>query len=328
MFIFSNYADDKLSSSIIDEMVVTIITRKEKQCGKVRPIKYALFKYPGLPRYKTRIDAVRELAKLEKDNGLPDTRSSEMKKELPMFFPCGVLSGRHTKADLVTFSGLLAFDADGKDNPGKTPEEMKYIIAQFPFVLYCGLSVRGLGVWGLIPVPSDAVSSGSFEGYFRAISAVFEANGIHLDKSGINYNRGRFISYDSHPYYNENAEIWRTCARDVTTHLPIIYAPAEPGTKGDFKRVGILVDKAERTRTDIAPTAKDWFIAGRSLAGAFGEAGRQYFLRLSDIWSQTTGRPQVEDPDKKYTFCMNYNGPACVLGCLFNMFKRAGITLK
>lgn len=75
-----------------------------------------------------------------------------LKSTLPAFTPSCQCTNRNQK-HVIRHSGLIQFDVDAKDNPlYQDWQELRAIISRSPNIAYCGLSVSGRGLWGLIPV--------------------------------------------------------------------------------------------------------------------------------------------------------------------------------
>lgn len=314
---------------ILSQTECTIARNKESAGGRVRSIKDALTKIPYKEPYYSEILRCRQWREYEIQYGLDDSQSNAQKKTLPVVYIGGVYSGKHTKDDIKIHSHFITLDIDEKDNPGLTPDQMKQIVRHLPFVLYAGLSVRGRGIFTLVPLPNDSEDDVRFRGYFDALSEALRGAGLVVDKACSNRNRARFLSFDDRPYVNENAEIWQKCQEPVGPVDPPLFADEMDDRKArNKKRVDLIIGTAEAFNIDIAPTPKDWFIIGRALANEFGEEGRPFFLRISDLWSRVTGKQHKEDPDKKYTLCLTYPGNTTSIGCFFKRASIAGIRVK
>ena len=313
---------DCITEEFFKSVRVTRVHCKEAKGGSASTLYSLLFEYPGYSDLYQKIEAVR--------NEPDEQRAVELKKSMPCFYPSGIFYGSHTIDDWRQFSGFIAMDFDWKDNH-KEPDEVKQTLAKFPFVAVAMRSIRN-GAVAFIPLPGDAFDEVRFKCYFRALADTFARNGLVVDSSCSNPNRARFMSFDAHPYYNPNAEVWTKCANEdkavsVGT-IPGTAATVEDEKTFTYNRVVRLVEKCEREQIDPFPTAKDWFICGRALAAEFGERGRDLFLRLSAVWSNVTGKTHREDPNEKYTFCLNYPGNSVGVGCFFARCARAGVFAK
>lgn len=124
----------------------------------------------------------------------------QFKKQLPAITPSGIFTERR-KSGLVQHSGLIAFDID---NIGDSASDIKAALSEIPNIAYCGLSVSGQGLWGLIPISN----ADKHEAHFRAIELAFAGIGITIDKACKDVSRLRFYSYDSDAYINHNAVVF------------------------------------------------------------------------------------------------------------------------
>ncbi len=144
-----------------------------------------------------------------------------MKKALPAGIISGVAADGISGTNIVERNGVIPFDIDAKDNPALYDwEAVKAAVSKSPYVAYTGLSVTGLGIWGMIPV-EDAMKH---KEHFEAISRDFEnttftimqdqdteptiLHGIHLDQAPSNIASKRFVSYDPQPYCNTAAQVY------------------------------------------------------------------------------------------------------------------------
>lgn len=121
----------------------------------------------------------------------------QFKKQLPAITPSGIFTERK-KSCLVQHSGLIAFDID---NIGDSASDIKAALSEIPNIAYCGLSVSGQGLWGLIPISN----ADKHEAHFRAIELAFAGIGITIDRACKDVSRLRFYSYDNEAYINHNA---------------------------------------------------------------------------------------------------------------------------
>jgi hypothetical protein len=95
-------------------------------------------------------------------------------------------------------TGYISFDID---NLGKAILMVFEKIKLIPFVFYCGRSVSGNGLWGLMKISNPEMH----KEHFDAMEAAFMAIGIVIDPAPRNVASLRFICYDPEAYINENA---------------------------------------------------------------------------------------------------------------------------
>ena len=277
------------------------------QSSRALTLREVLFVLPTKEPMKSRIEACRQMADREMEEGLDDSRSTRIKKSLPLWYPSGRFYGNRTKGDLQSFSQLLSVDIDAKDND-LSPDEMKDILSGFKFVFYAGYSARGWGCFALIPIPEDGADDARFAGYFRSVADIMQKNGLTADPACSNVNRARFLSSDDCPYIADTVEVWQTWS-----------APKSR----EYRRMEILVTKLERAGVDLFPTQHDWFVCGRCLASEFAEDGRRFFLRISDLWSKVHGLTHKQDPGKMYDYLMK-GKRLCGLGFIYKTAKENG----
>ena len=84
-----------------------------------------------------------------------------------------------------------------------------------------------------------------------------------------------------------------------------------------------LIDKICMSGTDITDSYQNWLHTGFALASEFGEEGRQYFHRLS----QMNPGYKYEETDKKYSSCMKSTGHGITIKTLFHLAKEKGVEI-
>ena len=121
------------------------------------------------------------------------------KATLPAITPSGEFAYR--AADKLKPNGhsrLIQFDIDLKDNRHiRNYTELKAQIAKLPFVVYCGLSVSGTGLWGLVPIAYPERHGQHFD----ALKRIFAHYHIMLDDKPRNVASLRGYSYDPAGYF-------------------------------------------------------------------------------------------------------------------------------
>ena len=182
-----------------------------------------LLNWLNTDKYSDRVKKVR--------NAETDEAQKALKKRLPCITPSGLFEESHRADALIQHSGFLAFDIDAGANPGIDDwQNLKANISNIQQVSYCGLSVSGAGVWGLIPIAYTE----HHKKHFEAMEAKFAESGIVLDKGCKDISRLRYYSWDPDGYFNEDAEPFQLIAKEQPkpTRAPIRYN----GSKSVFKR--------------------------------------------------------------------------------------------
>lgn len=156
-----------------------------------------------------------------------------LKSSLPAITPSGIFHKRNANS-LTKPSNLICIDIDGKDNPSISDvEELKERLGKLPYVMYCGLSASGKGVFCIIPYEDYK----KHKLYFNALEQEFKDMGVVVDSSCSDICRLRFYSYDEHPYINPDAETYtRTLEKGNT-------AVSRPRQQQVFKSRGVIPRK-------------------------------------------------------------------------------------
>ena len=84
-------------------------------------------------------------------------------------------------------------------------EKAKESIKKLPFVLYCAKSVGGCGLFALVRVGGTIQD---FKAYWMALKEDFANIGLQIDESCKDLSRLRFVSYDTEPYINYQAQVY------------------------------------------------------------------------------------------------------------------------
>lgn len=251
-------------------------------------------------------------ARLEKANK-GDEAYKTLKMKLPLFTPSGLFSGSKANT-LISHSGLMCIDIDGKDNPDLDDfDELKDLIAQVPYVTYCGRSVGGRGYFALIPIAEPD----KHKEHFLSLEQDFARCGLVVDKACKDVSRKRFVSFDSRPYINENAKVYERLI-SPSARKSAFHQKAYKGMRGD--NVDKLIETIQRTHTDITGSYDQWFRIGCALATEYGEAGRRIFHAISEQGVSYNYR----ECNRKYTDCLRA-GNRIGIGTLFFIAKNYGI---
>lgn len=273
------------------------------------PLQVNLLDWLNSEELMQKVDLIRSLANKDQQN--------EVKATLPAITPSGTFSYR-SENHLIKHSGLIQFDIDYKDNMDITNyPELKNQISKIKNVAYCGLSVSGTGLWGLIPIAYPE----KHREHFEALKRNFKCIGIVIDGKPKNVASLRGYSYDKEVYFNHSAEIY--------TQVYIQPNPLHQGYKihqnstDTQKLVEACITKIAENRIDITGNYQCWFEIGCSLSNEFGESGRRYF----HIVSQYYPHYKHIDTDKQFTDCLKYTYKFTI-ATFFNYCKAHNIYYK
>lgn len=247
-----------------------------------------------------------------------------IKSRLPAITPSGIFSER--KADkLIEHSGIICIDIDGKDNPQITDYEiLKLELSKNSYILYCGLSVSGNGLFCIIPIAYPE----KHKQHFYALEKDFKNMGITIDPSCSDLCRLRGYSFDKAPYVNPNAEIYSTVMekehfesnhhrfekivikqksedlkfqQESQSVKSILLQPTkgyvQALTMSKTEKVKGLVERVIESKTDITGAYSDWIAICGIIKNLFGEDGRNLFHQISKFYPNYA----VEESDEKYS---------------------------
>lgn len=131
-----------------------------------------------------------------------------LKKRLWTISPSSIQNGGRGIDHITEHNGLMQFDID----PGKNLylledgmlEEVKRVVCEIPYTLYCGISASGKGIWGLFRISHPHLHTQHFEAMVNG----FKDMNIILDTAPSSPASLRFLSFDDKYYLNEKAEIF------------------------------------------------------------------------------------------------------------------------
>ena len=241
-----------------------------------------------------------------------------IKKSLPCITPGGRFRYRRG-SELIEHSGFMPFDVDFQDNKHITNfTDLKEQISHIKNVAYCGLSVRGNGFWGLVPIQKSTPDEHKLR--FEALRQDFARFGIVLDPSGDEVNRLRIYSWDPEGYFKHSAETY------TRIHIPEL----KPAPKYDRPQTGNNKWKVEGliqnlNGIDITGHYKyEWFKIGCALASEFAESGRAYFHDISRFYPKY----DPTETDDLYTKCLTWPTNRVTIASLFDIAKQYCIIYK
>ena len=253
-----------------------------------------------------------------------DDQKKYKTNSLPCFTTGGECSGGKEKANIVSYSGLLCIDVDHHDNLHLIDfKDFKTWVSKIEYVTYCAVSSRGKGYFLLIPISHPE----RYSEHFLSLERDFARCGVVIDPNCKNLNRLRFISYDPKPFNNPDAKTYDLIIDSKVVKKENKCVSKEFGlTSKEIDRVEALIAEIEDRVEDITGGYHQWFRIGCALANEFGEAGREYFHRVS----QYSGLYEYDTTDKQFTVCLKRPKSASPIhiNTLFHYAKQYGIILN
>ena len=218
-------------------------------------------------KHRTEIEKLRSIE--------DEDESKRLKLKLPVATISGLFSYRNGK-HLINHSGLICIDIDAKDNPEMNVEQTKQLLRKLDEIAYIGLSVRGKGLFCIIPIAYPE----KHEEHFLALQADFKDMGIVIDDQCKDVTRARVVSFDPNPYVNEQAAIYKSTKqkpKPPTKHY------SHNDSEETVRKVYELCGQIQDFGLDITEGYQNWFKVGSSLAD-LGEDGREAFHMVSRAW--------------------------------------------
>ncbi|MDP2336655.1 MAG: DUF3987 domain-containing protein, partial [Bacteroidota bacterium] len=105
---------------------------------------------------------------------------------------------------------------------------------------------------------------------------------------------------------------------------PSLNLSASTGPDSVSTDFDLIISRLEAAQTDITANYSDWRDIGFAFADEFGEAGRDYYHRISRFYS---GYSQT-DCNKQYDNCLKAKGHGVTLKTFFHLAKQAGINIS
>lgn len=142
----------------------------------------------------------------------------KLKRILPAFTPSGVFSNSHRKDDLVSYNPIMVVDVDkiGIEHI----DEVKLKASQLTYTYVAFVSPSGEGLKLLVKTDSTVEQH---EEVFNQLADYYEKKlGVEIDRSGKDFSRLCFVSYDPELYFNDNSEIFKKeKMQEVTQEKPL-----------------------------------------------------------------------------------------------------------
>lgn len=276
-----------------------------ENCKSTIPKSIRLLSWLTNEKYKDKVLQIRSI----QDEALQKT----IKASLPAITPSGAFSTRSEKG-LIAHSGFLAFDIDFKDNSDiPNFNELKKQISNLSNVAYCGLSVRGKGFWGAVPIPGSTPEL--HKQRFNALAKDFKLMGINLDPSGSDICRLRIYSWDPDGYFNHNAKPYLKILK------PQQKKTSRPALTDTRERVEAIISKIKENHTDITEGYQSWLKIASALANEFNEAGRGYFHTVSMFHPGYS----IQDTDKMFDSVLKHDYNKITIASFFKLASDYGI---
>lgn len=188
---------------------------------------------------KNYINQINEIRKVDKATNY--ALYKDLKDKMPAYTPSCTCNGDTLKKEnVVKINNIIAIDIDHDDNPNLSVDNMKEIVTQLPYVRYCSLSVGGKGIYCLIPFLKEYANKENFKEVFLSLQKDFAEMGIIIDKSCSNYNRARYVSYDTNEYWNDKCVLYEkkeTIPTKKRPQISLITNKSKSMKMGEVKKI-------------------------------------------------------------------------------------------
>lgn len=234
------------------------------------------------------------------------------KATMPAFTPSCVCSERNT-SHVLQHSGLIAFDIDLKDNTHiANYHELREQLSKIVHVAYCGLSVSGTGVWGLVPI----TNTDRHKDHFAALAEDFARFDIVIDSAPSSVVSLRIVSHDSQGYFNDNAVPYeRLYQRKKVKPIRLTYANNDD--------IGETLAYIATNGIDLTSSYQHWMNLAFAFASEYNEGGRDYFHLVS------SQHPKYDTTatDKKFDNALKTGTGSVTIASFYALCKENGVPL-
>lgn len=237
--------------------------------------------------------------------------------ELPAVTLSGIFQERNSKG-LQDHSGLIQIDID---HVKSYDEVLKKVISD-PHTYVAFRSPGGEGIKVIVKInPDEATHLEQFYALEQHYKNEFD---IEIDTAVKDIARCMLLSYDPDLYCNPFSDVFAECympeekevqkVQHSTTHLDLSTTDQE----GIIEQI---TSEIERNSIDITDGYENWIKIGYALSGALGEAGRDYFHRISRFNSDY----DQAKCDRQYTHLNDRNNGSIRIGTLIYYARQNNI---
>ena len=268
---------------------------------------------------------------------LKEEQADFKRRQLPFVTFSGTFTLRHNE-HLVRHSGLLCFDFDHIGNETSVRDLQQRLIADPILNVY--LAFRSPSGDGLKLVVKNNFTPENHNVKYAQLAQYIQHN---YNKSVDHTNdiaRACFLCHDPKAYYNsqfiihnsqlkksvESVERFSRSERANRSSELSVSSEESVGDKTSQsdknsvrdKTLETAIQRIEQHHIDVTTHYHDWYRIGMALASHYGEAGRDYYHRISRFYPHYT--PQ--ETNKQYDHCLHYNTHRIHLGTLFYLIQN------
>jgi len=240
-----------------------------------------------------------------------EKRDVEKVKRLPCITTSGTFKKGHNGSDLLAHSGLLQIDIDDIGTLSYKALKRKFDADKYTFA--CFRSPSGNGIKVIIKIPAHVETHLHS---FLAVQKYFKDKySTEIDTKCKDVGRVMFISSDKDIFVNENSEVFSELLKPEIVTKPKQKMQNTGITNDISADVENCIIQIETNRTDITTGYDTWLKIGFALVSEFGENGRSYFHRISQISAQYN----TDECDKQFTKCLRGKNKGTTIKSFFQM---------
>ncbi len=261
------------------------------------------------------------------------------RRQLPFVTFSGIFSARHSE-HIVRHSGLMCFDFDHVGDEIAVRKLQQLLVAD-P-TLNVQLAFRSPSGDGLkVVVECFSLTDNANKlirwhnaQYAHIASYIEQRYNVKVDKTN-DIARACFLCHDPKAYYNSQFIIHNSQLKKSVLSVgdkisqsdknSVHFSPSlktigsvRDKTSVEEKTLETAVHRIEQLGIDVTVHYHDWYRIGMALASHYGEAGRDYYHRISRFYPRYTPL----ETNQQYDRCLRYNTHRIRLGTLFYLLNR------
>jgi predicted P-loop ATPase len=243
--------------------------------------------------------------KVEKYRTEPE---QELKLSLPAFTVSGTFPESRRANAIDTHSGFIAMDFDNIDNVASLAEALK----NDPYTYCLFKSVSGEGLCAIVKIePKKHLDA------FIGLEKYYLSNySVGIDPSCKDTSRCRFVSYDPDLYLNYESTMFTEYAEKPRGKRPTIKPTFATGDDVEF-----VIRQIEAKKIDLTAEYHTWVDLAFSIYSQYGEAGEEYFQRISQF------HPDYDERKTSIKYHSARNGSGIGISTFFYHAKKAGLDI-
>ena len=268
---------------------------------------------------------------------LKEEQADFKRRQLPFVTFSGTFTLRHNE-HLVCHSGLICFDFDHIGNETSVRDLQQRLIADPILNVY--LAFRSPSGDGLKLVVKNNFTPENHNAKYAQLAQYIQHNyNTSVDHTN-DIARACFLCHDPKAYYNSqfiihNSQLKKSVEsverfsrseranRSSELSVSSVESVGDKTSQSDKnsvrdKTLETAIQRIEQQSIDITARYHDWYRIGMALASHYGEAGRDYYHRISRFYPHYT--PQ--ETNKQYDHCLHYNTHRIHLGTLFYLIQN------